>query len=311
MTASSASLPRREPINRRALGIALSQVADAGVHEALALLDGPGASDDGTWRCGITGPAGAGKSSLVARFANVRLDQSRRVGIVAIDPTSPISQGAILGDRIRIDARCNDDELFVRSLASRHAHNGLADNLANAIELLAQHQFDDIMIETVGAGQSQFEIRQLVDTLIIVLMPGAGDMVQAIKAGILECGDIYVINKADLPGAVELAQEIESVVSLRALDGADGWRPPVISASALNGDGIGEINDAAEAHRVWRARHIDAQQTRRTRLQSHIRALFERRLTEIIEKRPATDWDLPVAEAYEAVRRSLASPTQR
>ncbi|MBK8960300.1 MAG: hypothetical protein IPM80_18275 [Proteobacteria bacterium] len=296
----------RAPINRRALGRALSRIADASVAEALAVLDGEAQPARDVWRCGITGPAGVGKSSLVGRFVNARLAHARRVGVVAIDPSSPYSQGAILGDRIRIDAHGDDAELFVRSLASRRARDGLADNIANVLALLETHDFDDVIVETVGAGQSQYEVRELVDTLVVVLMPGAGDMVQAVKAGILETGDIYVINKADRPGAKEMVAEIASV--LRHSQGSDDWQPPVVLASALAGDGITELDAACEAHRAWRARHLDPTAARRARRRAHVRALVTRRLAEVTEAGDDALWDADVASAYHAVVAGLEYP---
>lgn len=303
---SDARAPRA-PINRRALGRALSRIADASVSDALAVLEGD-THNAQVWRCGITGPAGVGKSSLVGRFVNARLSHARRVGVVAIDPSSPYTQGAILGDRIRIDAHGDDAELFVRSLASRRARDGLADNIANVLALLEAHDFDDVIVETVGAGQSQYEVRELVDTLVVVLMPGAGDMVQAVKAGILETGDIYVINKADRPGAKEMVAEIASV--LRHPDGAEGWMPPVVLTSALAGDGVAELDAACEAHRAWRARHIDAENARQQRRRAHVRALVARRLAEVIDSSDHALWDADVASAYHAVVAGLGYPRQ-
>ena len=296
----------RAPINRRALGRALSRIADASVAEALAVLEGDARAHGEVWRCGITGPAGVGKSSLLGRFVNARLAHQRRVGVVAIDPSSPYTQGAILGDRIRIDAHGDDAELFVRSLASRRSRDGLADNIANVLALLEAHDFDDVIVETVGAGQSQYEVRELVDTLVVVLMPGAGDMVQAVKAGILETGDIYVINKADRPGAKEMVAEIASV--LRHPDGPEAWHPPVVLVSALAGDGIAELDAAAEAHRAWRLRHLDGTAARHQRRRAHVRALVTRRLAEVIEANGAALWDADVASAYHAVVTGLNQP---
>ena len=296
----------RAPIDRRALGRALSRIANATVAEALAALEGDARAAGEVWRCGITGPAGVGKSSLVGRFVNARLAHQRRVGVVAIDPSSPYSHGAILGDRIRIDAHGDDAELFVRSLASRRARDGLADNIANVLALLEAHDFDDVVVETVGAGQAQYEVRELVDTLVVVLMPGAGDMVQAVKAGILETGDIYVINKADRPGAKEMVAEIASV--LRHPDGPDDWLAPVLLASALSGDGITELDAACEAHRAWRGRRVDPLAVRRRRCQAHVRALVARRLAEVSESGDEAWWDADVAKAYHAVVTGLDYP---
>ena len=294
----------RAPINRRALGRALSRLADASVAEALAVLDGELAAARPAWRCGITGPAGVGKSTLVGRFVNARLAHRRRVGVVAVDPSSPYSQGAILGDRIRIDAHGDDAELFVRSLASRRAHDGLADNIGNVLALMESQAFDDVIVETVGAGQSQYEVRELVDTLVVVLMPGAGDLVQAVKAGILETGDIYVINKADRPGAKEMVAEIASV--LRHPADADDWAPPVVLVSALSGEGLDALDAAAEGHRAWLARHVASDVARRRRRRAHVRALVTRRLTEVLDGAEDALWDGDLASAYHAVVADLS-----
>lgn len=298
----------RPRIDRRTLGRALSRLADASVEDALTTLAesaGTGPARDDVWRCGVTGPAGAGKSTLVGRLAAARLERGRRVGVVAIDPSSPRSRGAILGDRIRIDAYADHPELFVRSLASRRATDGLADNLANVMALLAGHGFDDLLVETVGAGQSQYEIRQLADTVIVVLMPGAGDLVQAIKAGILECGDIYAVNKADRPGGQEMAAEIASVV---AAGEADGWSPPVIAVSALGGEGIEALEAAAERHRGWQATHVDRAEAARRRLRAHVRSLAQRRLAEVLDA-GAADEARSVPAGFHAVLAALAHAT--
>lgn len=300
----SKGLTGRAPINRRALGKALSRIADASVAEVLAALESTPDPTHDAWRCGITGPAGAGKSSLLGPFAGLRLARGGRVAIVAIDPTSPVSEGAILGDRIRIDPYGNHANLFVRSLASRHATDGLADNLADVLTLLAGSGFDDILVETVGAGQAQYEIRELVDTVVVVLMPGAGDSVQAIKAGMLESGDIYVVNKCDLAGASEMIGEIASVVARGPR--ADGWNVPVLGVSALRGDGIEALEDAAHAHRSWCAEHVDASETAQRRVRSHIRALIERRLVEVLDSDTGGRQARSVAREFERVASALA-----
>lgn len=294
----------RGRLDRRALGRALSRLADASVSDALAEIgDADGTSNVAAWRCGVTGPAGAGKSSLLGRFAAARLERGRRVAVVAIDPSSPRSRGAILGDRIRIDTHAHDENLFVRSLASRRATDGLADNLANVLALLVERGFEDVLVETVGAGQSQYAIRQLADTVVVVLMPGAGDMVQAIKAGILECGDIYVVNKADVPGGREMVAEIASVVPTAA---PGGWQPPVLAVSALSGEGVDDLEAAAEAHRAWCAANVNPGDAAQRRLLAHVRSLASRRLAEVLEAGAADGAD-SVAGGYRAVLAALAT----
>ena len=220
------------PLNRRALGLALSRAANASVDDILAIARNTAAP--GAPRIGLTGPPGAGKSSLGGRLALLRA-QRRRVGMLAIDPSSPRSGGAILGDRIRIDELEGAGDLFVRSLASRSAADGLADNLPELLHVMEAAGFDEVLVETVGVGQAEHAARSLVDTLVLVLNPGTGDSIQAMKAGILELADLLVVTKADTPPAGPAVQSLRSVAPL--------WRtaPPIHPVSAVSGEGIGEL----------------------------------------------------------------------
>ena len=199
---------------RRNLSRALTCIANADVAQTLAAQDRP--SPDGLPRIGITGAPGAGKSSLIARLAGLRKGTNRKVAVLAVDPSSPVSHGSILGDRIRMDAIADDPDVFIRSIPSRRAHDGLADNTADLLNAMEGHGFDEIILETVGVGQADYTIRTLVDTVVLVLVPHSGDAIQAMKAGILEMADIYVVNKADLPGADLMAAEIEQVIGVVA-----------------------------------------------------------------------------------------------
>ncbi|HQS11179.1 MAG TPA: GTP-binding protein, partial [Xanthobacteraceae bacterium] len=185
---------RPAALDRRALGRALSRAADAGLADILSAP--PREERHVARRIGVTGPPGAGKSTLIAALARFRLSRASRVAIVAIDPTSPKTRGSILGDRIRMDGLVDDPRVFIRSLASRGATDGLADNLPEILSVFDDYGFDEIILETVGVGQSEFAVRELVDVELLVLTPGAGDQIQAMKAGILETADIYVVNKA-------------------------------------------------------------------------------------------------------------------
>ena len=181
---------------RRALSRALSRIANADVSETLAQQN---ASTPATLsRIGITGAPGAGKSTLIARLAHLRKGVDRKIAVLAIDPTSPVSQGSILGDRIRMDSIADDPDIFIRSIPSRRAHDGLTDNTADLLNAMEGHGFDEVILESVGVGQAEYTIRTLVDTVVLVLLPESGDAIQAMKAGILEMADIYVVNKADL-----------------------------------------------------------------------------------------------------------------
>jgi len=191
---------------------------------------------------GITGPPGAGKSTLVDALVRAIRREGKTVGILAVDPSSRISGGAILGDRIRMQAHHADAGVFIRSMATRGSMGGVARATADLALLLDAARRDYVIIETVGVGQDEVEIAGVADLTVLVLVPGMGDDVQAIKAGIMEIADIFVINKADHPGAERVEQEIHGVLSLR--NRADGWMPPVLRTVATEGSGVEELLDA-------------------------------------------------------------------
>lgn len=194
---------------------------------------------------GVTGPPGAGKSTLVnALIAELR-QRGQRIGVVAVDPSSPFSGGAILGDRVRMTEQAAADDVFIRSLASRGHLGGLSRATARVIDVLDAAGYETIIVETVGAGQSEVEIAELADTLMVVCPPGLGDDVQAIKAGILEVADVFVVNKSDLPGAERTQRELLAMLALRA---PSSWRPPVVRTAALSGQGVAQLADACQAH---------------------------------------------------------------
>ncbi|HUT15445.1 MAG TPA: methylmalonyl Co-A mutase-associated GTPase MeaB [Anaerolineae bacterium] len=217
---------------------------------------------------GVTGAPGTGKSTLVNELAKAYRHQGLTVGIVAVDPTSPFSGGALLGDRIRMSEVATDPGIFIRSMASRGNLGGLARATADAVHVLDAAGYPMILVETVGAGQSEVKIAGMAHTTIVVQMPASGDGVQAIKAGILEIADIIVVNKADLPGAEDAAQALEAMLDLGSVraerlrdellgvggSGADAndlpgpWRPPVLRTSAICGEGIGDLVTAIEEH---------------------------------------------------------------
>jgi len=263
---------------RRNLSRALSRIANADVSETLAQQSEPSANN--MPRIGITGAPGAGKSSLIARLANLRKHSNRKVAVLAVDPSSPVSQGSILGDRIRMDAIADDPDIFIRSIPSRRAHDGLADNTADLLNAMEGHGFGEIILETVGVGQAEYTIRTLVDTVVLILVPHSGDAIQAMKAGILEMADIYVVNKADLPGADLMAAEIEQVADHQS---ADGWTPPVIMTSRHDPEGFAALDDAINAHAAWRADHGDPSAARRARARYQAQALISRRIDEVLE----------------------------
>src|SRR5918996_2061779 len=233
---------------RRPLARLLTRIesGDASVRELLPQLF---ASGHGAHIVGITGPPGSGKSTLVNALIGEWRRRGRRVGVLAVDPSSPYTRGAILGDRIRMMEHAADRDVFMRSMASRGDLGGLASTAWIAAAALDAAGYDPILIETVGAGQSEVEVARLAETTVVVEVPEMGDEVQAIKAGLLEIADIVVVNKADRPGADRAARQ------LRAMLSTAGGRvarkpPPIMRASATTGQGVAELADAIDAHRA-------------------------------------------------------------
>ncbi|TSA14702.1 MAG: methylmalonyl Co-A mutase-associated GTPase MeaB [Betaproteobacteria bacterium] len=194
---------------------------------------------------GITGPPGAGKSTLVNALIGAWLARGASVGVVAVDPSSPFSGGAILGDRIRMGEHQAHERVFIRSLASRGHGGGLSRTAARVVDLLDAAGYDQIMLETVGAGQSEVEVAEIADTRVVVCPPGLGDEVQALKAGILEIADILVVNKCDLPFAERTERELQAMLSLRH---HELWTPQVVRTSATSGAGVPALADLIERH---------------------------------------------------------------
>jgi len=199
------------------------------------------------WRIGVTGPPGAGKSTLVNEAARLLRQQEKTVGIVAVDPSSPFSGGALLGDRIRMDERTMDGGVYIRSMASRGSHGGLARAAASACDVIDAFGFDKILLETVGVGQAEYDVLDAADTIVVVLCPGAGDSIQAMKAGLLEVADVLVVNKSDQPGADRLFNDLVEAVHVRFLKRE--WKVPVVAASAGTASGVADVLAAVEEHR--------------------------------------------------------------
>ncbi len=197
---------------------------------------------------GLTGSPGAGKSTLVSRLARQYRDKGFTVGIICVDPTSPFTGGALLGDRVRMQELADDPEVFIRSMGSRGALGGLSVATNDVINILDAFGKDYIIVETVGAGQVEIEVVKYAHTCIVVTMPGAGDEIQAIKAGILEIGDIFVVNKADREGAQRTLADLEMMIETKPGRGQTAWKPPVIATVALEGEGLEELGDSIESH---------------------------------------------------------------
>ncbi len=206
---------------------------------------------------GLTGSPGAGKSTLAEKLAEEYRRQGRRVGILAVDPTSPYSGGAILGDRVRMQSLSNDPGVYIRSMATRGQLGGLAPTTQDAVTILDAAGYEIILIETVGVGQDEVEVARLADVTVLLLVPGLGDDIQTFKAGVMEIADLYVINKSDRPGAERVEQEVTAMLSLASR--ADGWRPPIVKTVATTAQGVAGAHRGARCvSGVRRKRRIPA-----------------------------------------------------
>ena len=199
---------------------------------------------------GITGPPGAGKSTLVDGIISDFRKQDLTVGVVAVDPSSPISGGALLGDRLRMRRHSEDEGVFIRSMATRGHMGGLSRTARETVLVLDAMGYDVILIETVGVGQDEVEVAKLAHTTAVISLPGMGDDIQAMKAGLLEVGDVFVVNKADKTGADDVVVQLQMMIEMRGISDNE-WKPPVLKTSALKEDGIAELVEAIETHREF------------------------------------------------------------
>ena len=229
----------------RAVARAISKIEN-GAEDAAELMKAVFPNTGNASIIGITGSPGAGKSSLVDKLALFYKDRGERVGIVCVDPSSPFSGGAILGDRIRMATLGLDKNVFIRSMATRGNLGGLSRATVDAVAILDAAGFDKIIVETVGVGQDEVEIVKTADVSVVVLVPGMGDDIQAIKAGIMEIGDVFVINKADREGVLRTEKELEALLSLAHR--ADFWNPPIVKTVATENKGIEDLSKAIESY---------------------------------------------------------------
>jgi LAO/AO transport system kinase len=199
---------------------------------------------------GVTGAPGVGKSTSTSALVTQFRQRDKKVGVLAIDPSSPFSGGALLGDRVRMSEHATDPGVFIRSMAARGHLGGLAWSAPQALRVLDAAGFDVVVVETVGVGQSEVEVAGTADTTVVLLAPGMGDGIQAAKAGILEIGDVYVVNKADREGARTVRRDLRSMLSLSERSD-DAWRPPVLLTTASSGEGVAEVVEKLEQHRAW------------------------------------------------------------
>jgi len=221
---------------------------------------------------GLTGAPGVGKSTITSALVGAYREQGQRVAVLAVDPTSPFSGGALLGDRVRMQNHAADAGVFIRSMATRGHLGGLSWAAPQALRVLDAAGFDIIMIETVGVGQAEVEVASLADSTLVIVAPGMGDSVQAAKAGILEIADIFVVNKNDRPGAQETIRDLRTMLAM-APPGADGWKPPIVAATAAAGEGIDDLVARLAAHAEWLGTSGERERRRLARAREEISAI--------------------------------------
>jgi LAO/AO transport system kinase len=242
------------------------------------------------YRIGITGPPGSGKSSLADRLTFNLSNQGKSVGIIAVDPTSPFTGGALLGDRIRMQDLATLKSIFIRSMASRGSMGGLASTTKEVSLVLDAFGKDYIVIETVGVGQVELDVVDTCDTTVVVFVPESGDYIQAMKAGLMEIADIFVVNKSDREGAQSMALELESILDLKRKE--NGWEYPVVSTQAINNIGIEKLLQKIFDHRQFVTKNGFFEKHRREQIKSEIKKLIEHKIKEITEKRVEKIFDI-------------------
>jgi LAO/AO transport system kinase len=274
--------------DRRALARAITLVEDS---DPLAydLVREIYPETGGAYAIGVTGPPGVGKSSLISALVGHVRAAGRTVGVISVDPSSPFSQGALLGDRIRLADHFLDPGVFIRSMGTRGHLGGLAETTLQAMLVLDAAGKDLVLLETVGAGQSEVEVISIADTVLLVLMPGSGDSIQALKAGIMEIPDVIAVNKSDHPAAKTMLNEVRQVL---ALGGDRGWTVPIVLTEAVRGEGVPELWEQIEAHRAHLESEGLLEERRRRNLAGEVFAVASARAKAHLERAVADDPEL-------------------
>ena len=273
--------------DRRVLSRVISQL-ERGAPEASQVLKAIDPHTGGAYTVGITGPPGVGKSTMVDRLTQLLRQEGLKVGIIGVDPTSPFTGGAFLGDRIRMQRHYLDDGVFIRSVATRGYSGGVPRIVKGMVRLLDAGGTDVVLVETVGVGQSELGIMEVADTVLVTMMPESGDAIQALKAGIMEIADIYVVNKSDRDGANQMAAAIRANLGLDSSH--RDWDPPVLQTQALSGEGIGELWSKVQEHRDFlvssaKLNELRAQRRKREFLEA-VEEEVGRRVKALVESDP-------------------------
>lgn len=263
--------------NENKIAKAITMVED-GTKNALKLMEKVYKNVEPSYMVGISGPPGSGKSTLTQRIVQLWREKDIKVGIIAIDPTSHFSGGALLGDRIRMSEIATDSGVFIRSMATRGSMGGLNSSIYDTVLLFSLAGYDYIIIETVGVGQNEIDIVKLADTTIFVTVPEAGDEIQAYKAGLMEVGDIFVVNKSDRPNSQQMVLTLKQLVSFK--EGKDIWEPPVLSTNALKNEGVLDINKWINKHHTYLKDNNLLQESRKNVIKAQMINLMEKTLND-------------------------------
>ena len=274
--------------DRRALARAITLVEN-GDPLAYQVVSDIYPSTGHAYAVGLTGPPGVGKSSLVSALIGLVRAAEQTVGVISVDPSSPFTQGALLGDRIRLTDHFLDPDVFIRSMGTRGHLGGLAETTLQSLLVLDAGGKDIVFLETVGTGQSEVGVMSIADTVVLALMPGSGDSIQALKAGIMEIPDVIVINKMDHPMAKTMMNEVRQVLSLGP---AEGWKPPIVLTEALRGEGVGTLWEKILEHRAWLESAGELERRRRRNLSHEVFAVASTRARRHLEETVREDAEL-------------------